>query len=693
MASAEEATAAMAGNFSEILAPVGGREQLEAAVRCRADAVYLGTKSFNARQNATNFEYDELKDAVDCCHIRGVKVYQVLNTLVSDAEIDSALEQVRLACEAGVDALIVQDLGLARLVRQCSDIPLHASTQMSVGTLEGIELLHSLGFKRAVLPRELSFKEIEHIARHSPIELECFVHGALCMCVSGQCLLSAVLGSRSGNRGLCAQPCRLPFSSRGDGECHLSLKDLSLVDELKRLRDIGIKSFKIEGRMKRAEYVACAVTACRQALDSELSPEIENSLRSVFSRSGFTKGHFEGRRDREMFGIRRKGDVVRASSVLKDLERLYEKECAVVPVSFSFTMKGGQSATLTASARGFEARAESQKMPEVAIKKALDTEAATAQIQKCGGTPFFAEGIETDIDEGLTLPLSEINSMRRACLDELSRLLCSERAYTFDISRADKPAAVSTMSEEKPIFARFPSADSIVDGACRVAYIPLSECARADFRADKFSCEIYAQLPRVLFGCADMVRAMMKSALENGARGFLVGGLDGLALARELEADVHASIGANAYNGFATEALRELGVSHIVLSAELTTRQLEHLPSGVSKGAFAYGRLPLMITRACPNENIGGCATCKEKSLTDRMGVKFPLECGYGFTEMLNSRPVYMGDRLDELKCDYIFLYFTDENQAEIHRIIDSYKNGLPPRGEFTRGLLYRGSF
>ncbi|MBR5774226.1 MAG: U32 family peptidase, partial [Clostridia bacterium] len=312
----------MAGNFPEILAPVGGREQLEAAVRCGADAVYLGAKSFNARQNATNFEYDEFSDAVDYCHVRGVKVYLVLNTLISDAELEAALEQAMLATRAGVDAIIIQDIGLAAEIRKRSDIPLHASTQMSVGTLEGIKILHSLGFKRAVLPRELSFSEIEYIAKNSPIELECFVHGALCMCVSGQCLLSAVLGSRSGNRGLCAQPCRLPFSSRGDGGCHLSLKDLSLVSELKRLRDIGITSFKIEGRMKRAEYVACAVTACRQALHSTLSPEIENSLRSVFSRSGFTKGHFEGRRDGDMFGIRRKEDVVSASSVLRELERL-----------------------------------------------------------------------------------------------------------------------------------------------------------------------------------------------------------------------------------------------------------------------------------------------------------------------------------------------------------------------------------
>ena len=683
----------MAGKLPEILAPVGGREQLEAAVRCSADAVYLGTKSFNARQNATNFEYDEFKDAVDYCHIRGVKVYLVLNTLISDGELDSALEQARLACEAGVDALIVQDLGLARQIRRCSDIPLHASTQMSVGTLEGIKLLHSLGFKRAVLPRELSFGEIEYIAKNSPIELECFVHGALCMCVSGQCLLSAMLGSRSGNRGLCAQPCRLPFSSTGDGECHLSLKDLSLVRELKRLKDIGVCSFKIEGRMKRAEYVACAVTACRQALDDDLSPQIENSLRSVFSRSGFTQGHFESKRDKDMFGIRRKEDVVRASTVLKELERLYEKEKAIVPVRFSFSMKNGENAVLRAKTGELEVIALSQKMPEIAIKKALDAESATAQIQKCGGTPFFADKVETDIDTGLTLPLSEINSMRRQCLEELSQLLCSRRRYTFDISRAEEPSVVEGGTGDKPIFARFSSAEQFVDGAVSVAYLPLSECADKHFRADSFKTKIYAELPRMFFGCVDRVRAMINDALRNGVSGFLVGGLDGLALARETGADIHAQIGVNAYNHLTVRELSALGVSHTVLSAELTARQIEKMPTEIPRGAFAYGRLPLMIMRTCPNENIGGCANCKEKSLTDRMGVKFPLVCGYGFTEMLNSRPIYMGDRTDELKCDYLFLCFTDESKSEVERIIDSYNKSLPPKGEFTRGLFYRGSF
>ncbi len=682
----------MAGNRPEILAPVGGWEQLEAAVRCSADAVYLGTKSFNARKNATNFEYDEFKKAVDYCHLHKVKVYSVLNTLISDSELSAATEQARLACEAGADALIIQDLGLAKEIRKHSNIPLHASTQMSVGTLDGLKLLHSLGFKRAVLPRELSFKEIKFIAQHSPVELECFVHGALCMCVSGQCLLSAVLGSRSGNRGLCAQPCRLPFSSDNSGGCHLSLKDLSLVNELKSLRDIGVTSFKIEGRMKRAEYVACAVTACRQALDEKLSPEIETALQSVFSRSGFTKGHFEAKRDKEMFGTRRKEDVVRAAGVLKDLEKLYEKENSVVAVDFHFSMKEGETATLTAKTDNFTTTVSSQKVCEIAIKKPLDDETIKAQLQKCGGTAFYADAITTDCQQGLTLPLSEINAMRRQSLSALSHLICSQRAYTFDADKETAPKKSNNSTDAKKVFARFSSLSTFVDGAAQVAYLPLAECAKDDFSAGSFKSKIYAEIPRMFFGQTDKVRDLIKKAADNRVSGFLVNGLDALAPAKETGLDTHACIGANTYNSLAADELSALGVSHVIVSAELTTQQIAKLSTSAQKGVFAYGRLPLMIMRACPNENVGGCANCNKKQLTDRKGVNFPLVCGYGFTEMLNSRPVYMGDRLNELDCDFILLYFTDESKAEINRIFNSYKNSLSPQGEFTRGLLYRGS-
>ena len=294
---------------SEILAPAGSQQAMRAAVLCGADAVYLGVEALNARRSAENFTLENLAGTVRYCHSRGVKVYLTLNTLINDSEISTAYNIIKCACAAGIDALILQDLLTVDIVKKAApDMPMHASTQMSVGTLGGIELLASLGFRRAVLPRELSRKEIEYLCENSPIELEVFVHGALCMCVSGQCYFSAMLGSRSGNRGACAQPCRLPFSADGSGSCDLSLKDLSLIEHLGKLENMGIASFKIEGRMKRPEYVAAAVCVCRDELNKKDDTQLRNDLQSVFSRTGFTDGYFTGRTGKDMFGTRRKED-------------------------------------------------------------------------------------------------------------------------------------------------------------------------------------------------------------------------------------------------------------------------------------------------------------------------------------------------------------------------------------------------
>ena len=309
-------------NKPEILAPAGSFDSLTAAVRCGADAVYLGGRELNARRNAANFSDEELAQAVEYCHARGVKVYITLNTLVRDDEMETAMNAVRCACDVKADALILQDIGLTSLIRRAApDMPLHASTQTSVQTLDGIKMLADMGFCRAVLPRELSKKEIEKIAAQSPIELEMFVHGALCMCLSGQCQLSAVLGSRSGNRGLCAQPCRLPFAADGGTGHDLSLKDMSLIEYLPELAQMGVLSFKIEGRMKRPEYVAAAVTACKKSLAGESAAEYEHTLGAIFSRSGFTSGYYNGALGRDMFGVRRKEDVTAAKDVLSPLAR------------------------------------------------------------------------------------------------------------------------------------------------------------------------------------------------------------------------------------------------------------------------------------------------------------------------------------------------------------------------------------
>ena len=370
----------------EILAPAGSFEALTAAVRSGADAVYFGTGNFNARRNASNFSGDDLQRAVDFCHERNVKVHITLNTLVKDSEMSELKESVRRICKSGADALILQDLGVLRVVKDiCPDIELHASTQMSVGTLDGIRTLADLGFSRAVLPRELSKDEIKYLCENSPIELEMFVHGALCMCVSGQCLLSAFLGPRSGNRGLCAQPCRLPFAAENGTGHDLSLKDLSLIEYAPILSKMGISSFKIEGRMKRPEYVAAAVTALKNSLSGEYSSENAEDLCSLFSRSGFTKGYYENALGRNMFGFREKENVTSATaSLLKKYERIYEKERAVYRAHFVLSVKSDKKISLTASANDLSVTVLSESLPQKAVNRPFTKEEALLRLKKCG---------------------------------------------------------------------------------------------------------------------------------------------------------------------------------------------------------------------------------------------------------------------------------------------------------------------
>ena len=281
----------------EILAPAGSFDSVIAAVRSGADAVYLGEKAFSARSSAKNFDDEELKKATAYCHIHGVKVYVTINTIVFDDELEKLKKAIISAAEADVDALIIQNMGVARLAhRLVPDLALHASTQMSIHTASGVKALYEMGFKRVVLAREMSKKEIEKCCE-IPVELEVFVHGALCMCVSGQCYLSAMIGARSGNRGSCAQPCRLPFSVNNQKGGHaLSLKDNSIVNYLDELQNMGVASAKIEGRMKRPEYVSAAVRACVEQRDfGFISDKTQKMLRGVFSRTGFTDAYYIGK--------------------------------------------------------------------------------------------------------------------------------------------------------------------------------------------------------------------------------------------------------------------------------------------------------------------------------------------------------------------------------------------------------------
>ncbi|MDY4698657.1 MAG: U32 family peptidase [Eubacterium coprostanoligenes] len=662
-------------NKPEILAPAGSMESLIAAVRCGANAVYLGTKGINARRGATNFTFEELKQAVEYCHARDVKIYLALNILISDSERELAYKTVEAGLSLGVDAFIIQDLGLAKIIH--SHFPtarMHASTQCSVNSPEGFKALEKMGFVRAVLPREMSLDEIKEIRQATDMELEMFVHGALCMCVSGQCYLSAMLGGRSGNRGLCAQPCRLGFSADASRSCDLSLKDLSLIGNINEIAQAGAVSLKIEGRMKRPEYVAAAVTSCKKAIDGEYSASDENTLKSVFSRTGFTDGYFTGER-KDMFGTRQKEDVVAAKDVLKELSHLYDNENPLVPIDIEFICKANRKTQLTARALG-KTVTVTGTVPEKAINKPMTEESVETRLAKFGNTQFYLKNIKIDLDDGLILPASVINSMRREAVEMLDKV--EIQPFTQMPYKAEK-------YKEKdctPYYtARFLNPDSIPDKhPFKRIFIPIWS-SDEDFVDNRAGVEV----PRGLFGMEEKLTKRLEHLKKIGVRKTLCSNLGAYSLAQKMGFEVYGDFGLNIFNSESAQLFNSP-----ILSFEATLEQTNRI-GAKDTGIIGYGYLPLMLTRNCPIKNHLGCSRCTGK-LTDRKGFEFKVKCSpYPCVEVLNPVPVYMGDRQKEIKTDFIHFYFTDESKNQVEQIINLFKTGGQFDGKYTRGLTYRG--
>ncbi len=695
---------------AEILAPAGTWEALTAAVRSGANAVYLGIGDFNARRNAANFQLSELKDIISYCHIRGVKVHLALNTLVSDAELPAALEIIECGCAFGADAFIIQDLGLARLVHAIApDMPLHASTQMAVMNPAGFRLLESLGFTRAVLPRELSLKEIREIREQTTLELELFVHGALCMCVSGQCYLSAMLGGRSGNRGLCAQPCRLPFEAPGGTGHDLSLKDLSIINQLPALAEAGITSFKIEGRMKRPEYVAAAVTACQNALQGISDKQLNEQLRAVFSRSGFTDGYLSGRRGPAMFGTRQKEDVLAAAPILEQLSALYQDDPQQAEVDLTFTAQVGQPMTLQADL--FTEYGPLQTKVTGAIvaeaqNKAATPESVEKQLRKSGGTGYLIQDLDITMDSHCFLPVSALNELRRTALTNLTEQLLTKGKKNFDLSKGTLPEQIVVHRPGNGVkLVRFTGIHQVPEKWLQNSEIPhklgishiILPVQTPDYillQLQQAGLPFGVELPRALYGKQDKLIEKIKECAAYGAAFLLVGNLDGVAFAQKSGLPIIANFSINAFNSLTINELDALGLKGVVVSAELEADQINALKGTTDIGLFAYGRLPLMLTRNCPIKNGTDCKHCqKSRCLTDRKGVAFPVQCNNGASELLNSRPIYLADKQQAFRnTDFSLLYFTTESADTVSQIAEAYDFGSAPTdGNFTRGLYFRG--
>ncbi len=670
----------------EILAPVGSEEMLRAAVFSGADAVYLGFSGFNARTGAGNFDADSLQEAVRFCHARGVAVHVALNTTVYGTELPALEQAIRAVAASGADAVICQDLAVATLIGKIApQLPRHGSTQMSVHTLQGALELKELGFTRVVLARELSLPEVEHITKHCGIETECFIHGALCMSVSGQCYMSAFLGGRSGNRGSCAGPCRLPFEANALPEGkpgrlhHLSLKDNSAIDKLDKLQALGVASAKIEGRLRTPEYVAAAVSACLagregRAYDRDL-------LKNAFSRSGFTSGYLDGKIDGTMFGVRSEADAELTKKTLPMLRELYRRERSRVPVQMKLEIEeGGEKLTVT-DADGNKAFAYGDAEPQPA--RTDPTESLNRSLTKTGGTPFTAEKITVEMDGGpWFIPGSAVNELRREALDALLKKREVLRPWpTTEEHVAALPQR--TLPPRRTLRARFERWEQVPERALDGVEYLILPIAQADRVPREWRAKTLLELPRVMFGALEQDTARRIAATQDaGFAGYEVSNIAHLRLCRGLP--MTGGFGLNITNNVAAQFYAEQGLSSLLILPEVKdsdiasiapTRNGKPVPTGV----MIYGHMPLMLTRACPLQNIHDCAHCdKTGVLTDRKAKKFPVRCGLGVRTIYNPVPIYMGDKPGALAVDYGVAYFTLESREEAAQILDMHPHPRP---------------
>ena len=665
----------------EILAPCGAFEQLQAAINGGADAVYLGYGEFNARRNAKNFSFEELKQAVEYCHSFGVKVHATVNTLIKDNEIEKIYAVLTDLVKANVDAVIVQDLGVARIIKESfPDLIMHASTQLTVHNVTGAKLLKSLGFSRVVLSRELSEKEIAKICKETDIEIEVFIHGALCMSISGGCYLSSVLGQRSGNRGLCAQPCRLDFTLNNRDHA-LSLKDMCHIPYIKRLKEIGVASFKIEGRMKRPEYVYASVLACKQALNGE-KPDLE-TLKNVFSRSGFTDGYITGKRDSTMFGYRKKEDVINTEKVLKSLS-VYKNPVQRVPLTLNAIIKDGEDATVTYR-DGINAVTVTGEKPETAQNRETSKEDVLKQLSKTGGTPYYINENNVFVEGGLSYPLSNLNALRRDALNKLTEKRITKQEQRILPLKNEK---IKTDREQKTVI--------------RVANIEQLEFVQNDtpviIPIEHITQEILSkyetvigEIPSLIFPF-DEEKVYEKLAILKGfgLKTVAVDNISGIYFAKELKFNIICSWGMNVLNSLSVFALNDIGVKGIIASFESSKRGIEELSNPVPVGHISYGYLPLMRMRACPNKTRENCKNCTGiTSIKDRMNVDFMLLCNNKkFTTLLNSVPLCVFD--EKIKSDFNLLYFTLETPNQVKEIITLSKNNSAPDFPRTKGLYFK---
>ncbi|WP_312280604.1 DUF3656 domain-containing protein [Oscillibacter sp.] len=703
----------------ELLSPAGSPESLRAAVECGADAVYLGWGSFNARQSAKNFSDEEFFEALQYCHERGVKVYLTLNTLVSDRELDAALACAKTAANLGVDAVLVQDLGLFDLLRRAlPDLPLHASTQMSLFTSGGACEAAADGCERVVIARECSREDTANIYKSCPAEIEVFVHGALCMCYSGQCAMSALIGGRSGNRGRCAQPCRLPYtltelsgpdvsglesppSLLGNPKKNaypLSLKDNCLAGFLEDMAQMGVACLKLEGRMKRPEYVAVVTGIYALLLREHRGPTAEEAaaLESAFSRSGFTDGYWRGLSGPAQFGVR-SADAEEPKELFAQAKAAVEKGgMRTVPVIMEAVFRKNQPCTLTVRDDANRTGTATGPAPEEARNRAVTAEDLETRLKKTGGTAYRCEAVSVTLEDGLSVSAATVNALRRDALANLSALrIAPPKRRVLSVPSLEKAA---DYAGEPALTCSLVRREQLTPALLALrperVYLPL-ELFETLAALPTFDGEYCVVVPRVWRdGDEPYFSELLKKAAGLGVSAAMVGNLGHLPLLRNQGFSLYGDFGLNVFNGRALGYLANKGLQSAAVSFELRGAQIRDMPKLLPTEAIVYGRLPLMLTENCLVRNETGCSCRRPYALMDRTGAAFPLLPVWGHrTELQNCKPLYLGDRDDwkRLGLRYARLRFTTESPEECVQVFRDYLSGGDAPAEFTRGLFDRG--
>nr|WP_024296591.1 U32 family peptidase [Lacrimispora indolis] len=720
----------------EVLAPAGSFESMKAAVAAGADAVYMGGSRFGARAFAENPEEDKLLEAIDYIHLHGRKLYLTVNTLMKEQEIEELYDYLVPYFRHGLDAVIVQDMGTFAFIREhFPGLPIHASTQMTITGAYGAKILKDLGAERVVTARELSLKEIKNIRDQMDVEIESFVHGALCYCYSGQCLFSSLIGGRSGNRGRCAQTCRLPYEVKREGQAlggkddrySLSLKDLNTLDILPDLIEAGVYSLKIEGRMKSPRYTAGVVSIYRKYTDLYLTQGREGyqveeqdkkALLDLFDRGGQTEGYYKRQNGRDMVVWKEKPAFREGNQqLLNYLDKNFVEKQVREPVLGTALFEEGKNASLVLNACGHHA-AVTGELVQIAQNQPATEEKVRKQLDKTGNTPFYFESLDIKIKGNVFLPVQALNDLRRRGLEALENEIL--RAYRKDgqevpVKACDKAGYSPKAALEGPELTVSLERPDCLDVAVSSSDVKRIYIDAAEFKPELWkdsveSChragkECMLTMPHIFRTLAkqffDKYLTELKAAEFDG---FLIRSLEETGYLKEkgIRGRLIFDFGMYGMNNYAQKMLKKLGADELTWPVELNSRELGKLK--VPGELLVYGRLPMMVTAQCLHQGLERCdRTPVVLTLKDRMGKIFPVKnhCAFCYNSIYNSAPVSLlglQEAVKGLSPSNLRLQFTTENKAQTKSVIQSFSDGFLhereaklPFEEFTRGHFKRG--